>query len=65
MHDTIDVQLLTHLVGEVSEGGLDEAMLSSLYDLKASDRKSKVGSLKKNTTPRKKAKVSKSPNVSR
>ena len=47
LHDTIDVQLLSHLVGDVSEGGLDEAVLSSLYDLKASDRKSKADSNKK------------------
>ena len=33
LNDTIDVQLLSHLVGDVSEGGLDEAMLSSLCDL--------------------------------
>ena len=59
LHDTIDVQLLSHLVGDVSERGLDEATLSSLYDLKASGRKSKADSLKKkNKTPRKKAKVS-------
>ena len=64
-NDTIDVQLLSHLVGDVSEGGLDEAMLSSLYDLKASDRKSKADShKKKNKTPRKKAKFSTSPIVS-
>ena len=65
LHDTLDVQLLSHLVGDVSEGGLDEAMLSSLYDLKASNRKSKSDSLKKtNKTPRKKAKFSSSPIVS-
>ena len=65
MHDTIDVHLLTHLVGGVSEGGLDEATLSSLYDLKASGRKSKADSLKnKNKTPRKKANVTQYPTVS-
>ena len=65
LHDTIDVQLLSHLVGDVSEGGLDEALLSSLYDLKAADRKSKADSnKKKNKTPRKKARLSKSPIVS-
>ena len=66
LNDTIDVQLLSHLVGDVSEVGLDEAMLSSLYDLKASARKSKSDSKKKskNKTPRNKAKVSTSPIVS-
>ena len=65
LNDTIDVQLLSHLVGDVSEGGLEEAMLSSLYDLKASDRKSKADSnKKKNKTPRKKAKLSTPPIVS-
>ena len=65
LHDTIDVQLLSLLVGDVSEGSLDEAMLSSLHDLKASDRKSKANSHKKNNkTPRKKAKLSTPPIVS-
>ena len=66
LNDTIDVQLLSHLVGDVAEGGLDEAVLSSLYDLKAADRKSKADSnkKKKNKTPRKKAKFSTSPIVS-
>ena len=66
LNDTIDVQLLSHLVGDVSEGGLDEAVLSSLYDLKAADRKSKADSNKKknNKTPRKKAKFSTPPIVS-
>ena len=65
-NDTIDVQLLSHLVGDVSEGGLDEARLSSLFDLRASDRKSKADSSKKNKkSPRKKAKFSTTPIVSR
>jgi hypothetical protein len=38
---TLDGQLLAHLVGEVAEVDLDEMMLSSVYDLKASTRKSK------------------------
>ena len=42
--DTVDGQLLSHLVGEVSEVGLDEAMLGSIYDLQASSRKSKKNS---------------------
>jgi hypothetical protein len=61
--DTDDI-LLSHLVGEVSEVGLDEAALSSVYDLKASSRKSKSSSTKKTARPSKKAKVSKSTNVS-
>ena len=65
LHDTIDVQLLSHLVGDVSEGGLDEAMLSSAYDLKASSRKSKSESLRKKKSPKKKVKFPTSPLVSR
>jgi hypothetical protein len=42
-----DGQLLSHLVGEVSEVGLDEDRLSSLFELKASGRKSKSNSNKK------------------
>jgi hypothetical protein len=56
-----DGQLLSHLVGEVSEIGLDENGLYSLYELKASGRKSKSSSNKK---PRKRSKYSKSPIVS-
>ena len=65
LHDTIDVQLLSHLIGDVSECGFDEAMLSSAYDLKASSRKSKSESLRKKKSPRKKAKCTTSPLVSR
>jgi hypothetical protein len=39
---TIDGQLLSHLVDEVAEVDLDELMLSSVYDLQASARKSKA-----------------------
>ena len=64
--DTIDVHLLSHLVGDLSEGGLDEATLSSLYDLKASDRKSRAASLKNNKkSPRKQKRLSTSPIVSK
>ena len=64
--DTIDVQLLSHLVGDVSEGGLDEAALSSLYDLKVADQKSKTASLKKKKkSPRKQVKSSTIPTVSK
>jgi hypothetical protein len=58
---TSDGQLLSHLVGVVSEVGLDEHGLNSLYELKASNRKSKSSSNKK---PRKRSKFSKSPIVS-
>ena len=42
-----DGQLLSHIVGEVSEVDLDEDKLCSLYELKASGRKSKTFSNKK------------------
>jgi hypothetical protein len=58
---TSDGQLLSHLVGEVSEVGLDEDDLYSLYELMASRRKSKSSPNKK---PRKRSKISKSPIVS-
>jgi hypothetical protein len=45
---TIDGQLLSHLVDEVAEVDLDEWMLSSVYDLQASARKSKANSASKN-----------------
>jgi hypothetical protein len=51
------------LVGEVSDVGLDEVVLSSIYDLKASSQKSKASCAKKNQKPCKKVKVSKSPTV--
>ena len=56
--DNVDGQLLSHLVGEVSEVGLDDAELGSIYDLQASGRKSKNASDKKNKLSRK---VTKSP----
>ena len=59
---TSDGQLLSHLIGDVSEVGLDEDGLSSLYELKATDRKSKSTS---NKESRKRAKFSKSPKVSK
>jgi hypothetical protein len=55
---TSDGQLLSHLVGEVSEVGLDEDDLYSLYELKASRRKTKSSSNKK---PWKRSTISKSP----
>jgi hypothetical protein len=58
---TSDGQLLSHLVGEVSEVGLDEDDLYSLYELKASRQKSKSPSNKK---PRKRSKIPKYPIVS-
>ena len=44
---TADGQLLSHLVGVVSEIGLDEDELYSLYELKASGRKSRSSLNKK------------------
>jgi hypothetical protein len=46
---TMDGQLLSSLVGVVSEIDLDEAMLGSLYELKAAGRKSKSSSVKKSS----------------
>ena len=57
---TSDGQLLSHLIGEVLDGGLDDDGLSSLYKLKASARKSKSTT---NKSSRKWAKLSKSPTV--
>ena len=54
-------QLFSHLIGEVLDGGLDDDGLSSLYDLKASGRKSKSSANKS----RKRTKLSKAPTVSR
>ena len=39
---TSDGQFLSHFIGEVSEVGLDEDTLSSLYELKATGRKSNL-----------------------
>jgi hypothetical protein len=44
---TSDGQFFSHLVGEMSEVGLDEDDLYSLYELKASRQKSKSPSNKK------------------
>ena len=60
-----DGQLLSHLVGEVSEVGLDEAVLGTVFDLQASCRKSKSSSYKKFSRPSKKAMVTKLHNVSK
>jgi hypothetical protein len=57
---TLDGQLLTHLVGEVAEVDLDEMMLSSVYDLKASSRKSKAKSASKKSNFSSKVKSTKS-----
>jgi hypothetical protein len=53
------------LIGEVSDVILDEARPSSLYELKASGRKSGSCSKKKGKNPMKWAKVSPSAIVSR
>jgi hypothetical protein len=61
---TIDGQLLSHLVDEVAEVDLDELMLSSVYDLKASARKSKANSASKKSKFSSKVKSTKSTMVS-
>ena len=63
-NDTIDGQLLSHLVGEVTEVDLDEAKLGSFDDLCATGRRSKSAKTKKNQSLRKSARKSKSPIVS-
>jgi hypothetical protein len=59
---TMDGQLLSSLVGVVSEAVLDETELDSLYDLRASGRKSKTSAEKRSL---KRPKVSKTKVVSR
>jgi hypothetical protein len=54
-----DGQLLNHLIGEVSEVGLEETLPFSVDDLTASNRKSKSAS-RKLARPGKKARFSKS-----
>ena len=63
--DTVDGQLLSHLVGEISEVSLDETTLGSIYDMQASSRISKKTSDKKNSRSRKVTKSNKDPKVSR
>jgi hypothetical protein len=62
---TSDGQLLSQLIGEVSDMIMDEAKLSSLYELKASGQKSGSCSSRKGKKPKKRAKVSPSTIVSR
>jgi hypothetical protein len=62
---TSDGQLLSQLIGEVSDVIMDEAKLSSLYELKASGWKSRSCSSRKRKKPKKQAKVSPSTIVSR
>ena len=45
--DNVDGQLLSHLVGEVSEVDLEGSGLGSIYDLHASGRKSRNASAKR------------------
>jgi hypothetical protein len=59
---TMDGQLLSSLVGVVSEVVLDETELSSLYDLRASSRKSKTSTEKRS---RKRPRIPKAQVVSR
>jgi hypothetical protein len=61
---TTDDQLLSQLIGEVSDVVMDEVRLSSLYKLKASGRKFGSCSNKKNKKPWKRAKVSQFLNIS-
>ena len=61
---TIDEQLLSHLVGDMMEVGMNEVELGSIYDLHASERKSKAAKDKKNQKMRKVAKQPKYPIVS-
>jgi hypothetical protein len=60
-----DGQLLTHIVGEVSEVVLDDTMFGSCYRLKATARKSRASSFKRSAWPNKKARESKFNNVSK
>jgi hypothetical protein len=62
---TRDGQLLSQLIGKVSDVIIDDARLSSLYELKASGRKSRSCSSKKGKKPRKRVKVSPSEIVCR
>ena len=62
LHATSDGQLLSHLVGAVSDVGLDEPELSSL--ITTSGRKSKTARSEKDSKTHKRAKCSKSPIVS-
>jgi hypothetical protein len=62
---TSDGQLLSQLIGEVSDVFMDEAKLSSLCELKASGRKSGSCSSRKGKKPKKRAKVSTRTIVSR
>jgi hypothetical protein len=55
---TSNGQLLSQLIGEVSDVIMDEARLSSLYELKASGRKFGSCSSKKGKKSKKRAKVS-------
>ena len=59
-----DRHLRAHIVGAVSEVGLDEDRLGSLSELKASTRKSKSHFNKKVNSPSKRARVTKSSIVS-
>jgi hypothetical protein len=54
-----DSELLTHLIGEVCELGLDETMLGSIVNHKAKGRKSKSSSTKKISRASKRARQTK------
>jgi hypothetical protein len=59
VYAVLDGQLLSHLVGEVSEVGLDDDALGSCFELQATARKSRTSSIKRNAWPNKNAKVNK------
>jgi hypothetical protein len=63
--DSTDGRLLSQLIGEVSDVIFDEARLSSLYEFKASGRKSRSCSGKKGKMLKKRTKVSPSAIISR
>jgi hypothetical protein len=63
--DSFDGQLLSQLIGEVSDMICYEDRLSSLYELKASGQKSRSCSSKKGKMPKKRANASPSVIVSR
>ena len=63
-NDILDGQLLSHLVGEVSEVDLDDGMLGSFDDLYVTGRRSKSAKNKRNRSTRKSERKPKHPIVS-
>ena len=60
LHATSDGQLLSHLIGAVSDVGLDEPGISSLIELTTFRHKSKAARSEKDNKSHKRAKCSKS-----